>query len=157
MRILSAREQSNKRCGTRLKRDSETVERRACEARAVRAHKTLSPRFTYFFTDFEEKADCLAVYGTLKIEEISLLCFQSPIGLLIYALSGVLSQKGTQSVVLIIQDLFFLRNNKTCLEHNLKMCSLKQIQKVPIENVCTLYTAIKFSNLRSHLSSPVNI
>ena len=28
---------------------------RACEARAVRAHQTLTPRVTDFFTDFEEK------------------------------------------------------------------------------------------------------
>ena len=34
----------------------------ACEARAVRARKTLTPRFTDFFTDFEEKTDCFAVY-----------------------------------------------------------------------------------------------
>ena len=36
---------------------------RACEARAVRAHKTLTPRVTDFFTDFEEKTDCFAVYS----------------------------------------------------------------------------------------------
>ena len=35
--------------------------RRACEARAVRAHKTLTPRATDFITDFEEKTDCFAV------------------------------------------------------------------------------------------------
>ena len=34
---------------------------RACEARAVCAHKTLTPRVTDFFTDFEEKTDCFAV------------------------------------------------------------------------------------------------
>ena len=61
----SAREQSNKRSGTRLKTESETGERRffplashalrACEARALRARKTLTPRFTDFFTDFEKK------------------------------------------------------------------------------------------------------
>ena len=28
---------------------------RACEARALRARKTLKPRFTDFFTDFEKK------------------------------------------------------------------------------------------------------
>ena len=33
---------------------------RACEARAVRARRTLTPRFTDFFTDFEEKTDCFA-------------------------------------------------------------------------------------------------
>ena len=32
------------------------------EARAVRAHKSLTPRVTDFFTDFEEKTDCFAVY-----------------------------------------------------------------------------------------------
>ena len=37
---------------------------RACEARAVRARKTLTSRFTDFFTDFEEKTDCFAVYCT---------------------------------------------------------------------------------------------
>ena len=36
--------------------------RRACEARALRARKTLTPRFTDFFTDFEKKNDCFAVY-----------------------------------------------------------------------------------------------
>ena len=34
----------------------------ACEARAVRAHKTLTPLVTDFFTDFEEKTDCFAAY-----------------------------------------------------------------------------------------------
>ena len=29
----------------------------ACEARALRARKTLTPRFTDFFTDFEKKTD----------------------------------------------------------------------------------------------------
>ena len=33
----------------------------ACEARALRARKTLTPRFTDFFTDFEKKTDCFAV------------------------------------------------------------------------------------------------
>ena len=32
-----------------------------CEARALREHKTLTPRFTDFFTDFEEKTDCFEV------------------------------------------------------------------------------------------------
>ena len=63
----STREQSNKRCGTRVKTESDTGERRACE--------TLTPRFTDFFTDFEEKTDCLAVCGALKRDEISLLLF----------------------------------------------------------------------------------
>ena len=59
----STREQSNKRSGMRLKTESETGERRtrACEARALRVRKTLTPRFTDFFTDFEKKTDCFAV------------------------------------------------------------------------------------------------
>ena len=39
--------------------------REVCEARALRARKTLTPRFTDFFADFEEKTDCFAVYFTL--------------------------------------------------------------------------------------------
>ena len=31
------------------------------EARALRARKTLTPRYTDFFTDFEKKTDCFAV------------------------------------------------------------------------------------------------
>ena len=46
----STREQSNKRSGMRLKTESETG-----------ARKTLTPRFTDFFTDFEKKTDCFAV------------------------------------------------------------------------------------------------
>ena len=34
---------------------------RACEARALRARKTLTPRSTDLFTDFEKKTDCFAV------------------------------------------------------------------------------------------------
>ena len=59
------REQSNKRSGTRLKTESETGERRF-DARALCAQhlsaqhlsallKTLTPRFTDIFTDFENK------------------------------------------------------------------------------------------------------
>ena len=58
----STREQSNKRSGTRLKIESEMGKDalvsdalRACEASALRARKTLTPRFTDFFTDFEKK------------------------------------------------------------------------------------------------------
>ena len=40
---------------------------RACEARALRARKTLTPRFTDFLTDFEKKTDCFAVYQTPKL------------------------------------------------------------------------------------------
>ena len=54
----SQREQSNERSGTRLKTESETGER-ACEARALRACKTLTPRFTDFLTDFEKKPTVL--------------------------------------------------------------------------------------------------
>ena len=56
---------------TRLKTESETGERRffslasharrACEDRALRARKTLTPRFTDFFTDSEKKTDCFTV------------------------------------------------------------------------------------------------
>ena len=41
----------------RLKTESETGERRA--------RKTLTPRFTDFFTDFEKKTDCFAVYDKI--------------------------------------------------------------------------------------------
>ena len=57
----NTREQSNQRSGMRLITESETGERRAsharraCEARALPARKTLTPRFTDFFTDFEKK------------------------------------------------------------------------------------------------------
>ena len=37
----------------------ETLKLRACEARALRARKTLTPRFTDFFTDFEKKPTVL--------------------------------------------------------------------------------------------------
>ena len=58
----STRKQSNKSSGMRLKTESETGDwRRACEARALRGRKTLTPRFTDFFTDFEKKTDCFAV------------------------------------------------------------------------------------------------
>ena len=48
-----------------------------------------------------------------------------------------------------------MRNKKTCLQHDLKMCSLKQIQTVPIKNVCIIQQlkVHKSANLRSHLSS----
>ena len=38
------------------------------EARAPRAGKTLTPRFTDSFTDFEKKTDCFAVYNPLSPE-----------------------------------------------------------------------------------------
>ena len=71
----STRERSNKRSGTRLKTESETGERRekffslashalrACETRALRARKTLTPGFTDFFTDFEKKTDCFDCFA----------------------------------------------------------------------------------------------
>ena len=65
------------KAGARLKTESETGERRcfffvvfffarltrarSCEACALRAHTTLTPRFIDFFTDFEKKTDCFAV------------------------------------------------------------------------------------------------
>ena len=69
----ATREQSNKRSETRLKTESEAWGEtlkifslashalRACEARAPRARKTLTVRFTDFFADFEKKTDCFAV------------------------------------------------------------------------------------------------
>ena len=47
----------HKMSGTRLKTESETFFSRLtrCEARALREHKTLTLRFTDFFTDFEKK------------------------------------------------------------------------------------------------------
>ena len=61
----STREQSNKRSATRLKTESETGESHfffsrltrpyGRDTRALRARKTLTLRFTDFFTDFEEK------------------------------------------------------------------------------------------------------
>ena len=58
----STREQLNKSSETRLKTESETdFFSRACEARELRARKTLTSRFTDFFTDFEKKTDCFAV------------------------------------------------------------------------------------------------
>ena len=67
----STREQSNKRSGTKLKTESENGERRffflwphtpVGRVRLARfARKTLTPRFTDFFTDFEKKTDCFAV------------------------------------------------------------------------------------------------
>ena len=65
----STREQSNKRSATRLKTESETGERRyffsrlTRPTRALPARKTLTPRFTDFFTGFEKKTDCFVVYG----------------------------------------------------------------------------------------------
>ena len=64
----STREQSNKRSGTRLKTESKAGE---TEARALRARKTLTPRFADFFTDFEKKPTVLQskliLQGTIRI------------------------------------------------------------------------------------------
>ena len=49
------REQSNKMSGMRLKTESETGRD------AENFLSPLTPRFTDFFTDFEEKTDCVAV------------------------------------------------------------------------------------------------
>ena len=55
----STREQSNKRSwneAEKRERDwGETLKIRACEARPLRARKTLTLRFTDFFSDFEKK------------------------------------------------------------------------------------------------------
>ena len=64
----STREQSNEAenrerdWGETLKISLASHAHRACEARALRARKTLTARFTDFFTDFEKKTDCFAVY-----------------------------------------------------------------------------------------------
>ena len=47
--------------GNRERDWGETLKIRARALRALRARKTLTPRFTDFFTDFEEKTDCFAV------------------------------------------------------------------------------------------------
>ena len=49
---------------------------RACEARALRARKTLTPRFTDFFTDFEKKPTVLQSTQTGIILGASRLQFQ---------------------------------------------------------------------------------
>ena len=41
---------------------------RVGEARELRARKTLTPRFTDFFTDFEKKTDCFAVLIGAKLQ-----------------------------------------------------------------------------------------
>ena len=76
----STREQSNKRPGTRLKTESETGERRFFFSRLTRpkgcvwlarfALKTLTPRFSDFFTNSEKKTDCSAVYIGLVFDVI---------------------------------------------------------------------------------------
>ena len=38
--------------------------------------KTLTPRFADFFTDFEEKTDCFAVYGKTDNKNVQ-LCFRN--------------------------------------------------------------------------------
>ena len=43
----------------------------ACKARTLRARKTLTPRFTNFFNDFEKKTDCFAVYRKQEINSKS--------------------------------------------------------------------------------------
>ena len=47
--------------------------KRACEARA----QTLTPRFTDFFTDFEKKTDCFAVYWLTCVAQKH-LCLKGP-------------------------------------------------------------------------------
>ena len=49
----------------------------ACEALALRARKTLTPRFTDFFTDFEKKTDCFAVYWLTCVAQKH-LCLKRP-------------------------------------------------------------------------------
>ena len=47
--------------------EAENRERDLCEARGLCARKTLTARFTDFFTDFEKKTDCFAVYFKYNI------------------------------------------------------------------------------------------
>ena len=69
----STREQLNKSSETRLKTESETgFFSRACEARELRARKTLTSRFTDFFTDFEKKKPTVLQSRSEKTVE---LCF----------------------------------------------------------------------------------
>ena len=49
---------------------------RACETRALRAHKTLTPRFTDFFTDFEKKNPTV-LQSIYQLEDGSLICRQA--------------------------------------------------------------------------------
>ena len=71
------REQSNKRCRTRLKTESETGERhfslsphtpvgcvRLAQSVRIRLLRHVLP-----ITDFEEKIDCFAVYAKVRVEE----------------------------------------------------------------------------------------
>ena len=57
---------------SRLKTESLKTERmralRAGKARELRARKTLTPRFTDFFTDFEKKTDCFAILIGAKLQ-----------------------------------------------------------------------------------------
>ena len=56
------REKSNKWSETRLKTESESgFFSRACQARELCSRKTLTSRFTDFFTDFEKKTNGFAV------------------------------------------------------------------------------------------------
>ena len=47
------------RIQVRASSQTKGLERRACETRALRARKTLTPRFTNLFTDFEKKPTVL--------------------------------------------------------------------------------------------------
>ena len=73
-----------------MKTESETGERPIfffllshTPARALRTRKTLTPRFTDFFTDFEEKNDCFVVYkpdGSIKVRKKYSIQKNSPCG-----------------------------------------------------------------------------
>ena len=49
---------------------------RACETRTLRAHKTLTQRFTDFFTDFEKKKPTV-LQSIYQLEDGSLICRQA--------------------------------------------------------------------------------
>ena len=60
-KVWNEAEKRERDWGDTLKRRFLFFARRACEACELRARKTYTPRFTDFFTGFEEKTDCFAV------------------------------------------------------------------------------------------------
>ena len=67
---------------------------RACEARALRARKTLTPRFTDFLTDFEKKTDCFAVYYKSCLTNYFLCKFKQLSQYASYAMKEAVPQVG---------------------------------------------------------------
>ena len=58
-KVWNEAEKRERDCGETLK--IRFLSPHTYETRALRARKTRTPRFTNFFTDFEQKNDCLAV------------------------------------------------------------------------------------------------